>query len=266
MRKPSGPRILLLDIETAPIVAHVWGLWDNNVSLNQIEKDWHLLSWAAKWLDDAPNKVMYMDQRNSKSISDDKKILESMWKLLDEADIVITQNGKNFDHKKLNARFIINGMKPPSSFKYIDTLILAKKHFGFTSNKLEYMSDKLCTKYKKLKHTRFPGHDMWVECLKGNKEAWKEMEKYNKHDVLSLEELYKKLQPWDGAINFDVYHEGQMATCTCGSQDFRKNGFTYSSVGKYQRYACSKCGAERKSRLNLLPKDKIKSIKVGVTR
>ena len=34
--KLAGPRVLLFDIETAPILAHVWGLWDNNVALIQV--------------------------------------------------------------------------------------------------------------------------------------------------------------------------------------------------------------------------------------
>lgn len=109
--------------------------------------------------------------------------------MLDEAEIVITQNGKKFDQKKLNARFILNGFQPPSSYKHIDTLCIARKHFGFTSNKLSQLTDKLCKKYKKLSHNNFPGFELWQECIKGNIEAWNEMEKYNRQDVLSLEEL-----------------------------------------------------------------------------
>ena len=258
----QGPKILFMDIETAPIIASVWGLWDQNVSLNMIKSDWHVLSWAAKW--SGESKVMYADQSKAKNIEDDSKILKQIWDLLDQADIVVGQNGKNFDCKKLNARFILNGMQPPSSYKVIDTMLLAKKHFAFTSNKLEYMSDKLCTKYKKLKHSKFTGFDMWKECLAGNPEAWKEMEKYNKYDVLSLEELYTKLIPWDNAVNFDAYFEGQASHCTCGSTEWHKNGYSYGATGKYQRFYCKKCGSERRSRMNMMPKGKIKM--VGTTR
>lgn len=260
------PKILLLDIETAPILGYVWQLWDQNVALNQIKSDWYILSWAAKWLGDSPNKVMYEDSRKNKQVEDDSKILKSIWKLLDEADIVITQNGKSFDHKKLNARFILNGFQPPSTFKYIDTLILAKRHFGFTSNKLEYMSDKLCKKYKKLKHAKFSGFEMWRECLAGNQSAWKEMEKYNKYDVLALEELYTKLIPWDSSVNFNVYHDGTHTTCTCGSTDFYKNGYSYTNSAKYSRFRCKKCGAETRGRENLFSKDKKRSLRSGTSR
>lgn len=263
--KRKGPKVLIFDIETAPIIAHVWGLWENNVGLNQIVSDWHILSWSAKWLGDAPNKTMYDDQRNEKNLQNDKRLLQGIWDLLDEADVVITQNGVHFDKKKLNARFIMNDFTKPSSYKHIDTKLLASKHFGFTSNKLEYMTDKLCVKYKKLKHTKFPGHEMWTECLKGNLDAWKEMEKYNKYDVLALEELYNKLIPWDSSINFNVYSDDEVNECKCGSVSFIKNGFYYTNVAKYQRYRCKGCGAEIRDRNNLFSKEKKASLKVGTT-
>lgn len=260
------PRVLIYDIETAPILSYVWGLWDNNVALNQIASDWHVLSWSAKWLGDPPSKVMYMDQRNAKNIEDDKDLLKEIWSLLDQADIVITQNGKSFDQRKLNARFIMHGFQPPSSYKHIDTKLIAQKHFGFTSAKLEYMTDKLCVKYKKLKHTKYPGFDLWKECLSGNKDAWKEMEKYNKHDVLALEELYTKLSPWDNSINFSIYDDSAASACRCGSTSLIKNGYYYTSVGKYQRYKCKSCGAESRDRQNLMPEDKKQGLKIGTVR
>jgi hypothetical protein len=258
----KGPKVLLFDIETAPILAHVWGLWENNVALNQVVQDWHILSWSAKWLHDGPDKVMYRDQRNAKNVEDDSLILKDIWNLLDQADIVVTQNGIKFDKKKLNARFIMNGFQPPSGYKHIDTKVIASKHFGFTSNKLEYMTDKLNTQYKKLKHNKFPGHELWTQCLKGNLEAWKEMEQYNKHDVLALEELFYKLIPWDNSINFNLYHDDEDHVCKCGSTSFFKNGFYYTSTGKYQKYKCKQCGAEHRDRENLFSKEKRDSLKI----
>lgn len=256
----TKPKILIFDIETSPILGYVWGLWDQNVGLNQIKADWHVLSWSAKWLDSS--EVMYMDQRNAKSIENDKVILQGIWKLLDEADIVVTQNGKKFDVKKLNARFVLQGFQPPSSFKHIDTLEIAKRKFAFTSNKLEYMSDKLCTKYKKLIHRTYSGFELWKACLSGDLKAWKEMEKYNKYDVLALEELYKILIPWDNRINLNVYHDKAVNRCSsCGHNTFQKRGFFFSNAGKYQRYRCKKCGAETRSKENLFSKDKRTSLK-----
>jgi hypothetical protein len=111
----SKPKVLFIDLEIAPIIAHVWSLWQENsgVGLNQVQSDWHVLSWSAKWL--GSNELMYMDQRDQKDIQNDKKILKEIWDLLDEADVVIGQNSKRFDVKKLNARFIQHGFPPPST-------------------------------------------------------------------------------------------------------------------------------------------------------
>ncbi len=261
LNKKSGPKILIVDIETAPIKASVWDLFDQNIGLNQIIEDWHLLSWAAKWHGDAPNKVMYQDQSKIKDKTNDKKMLEGIWKLLDEADIVLGQNSKRFDVKKLNARFALHGMKPPSSFNQIDTLQLARKHFAFTSNKLEYLAYNLNVKYKKLDHKKYPGHSMWNECLAGNQDAWKEMKKYNIHDVLATEELYDILVVWDTRTNLDAYTEDLGHTCTCGNKTFRNKGYKYLSSGKYHRYQCLKCGKESRGQENLLSKEKRKSMR-----
>jgi DNA-directed RNA polymerase subunit RPC12/RpoP len=243
--KKDGPKVLIYDIETAPILAYIWGLWENNVSLDQIHSDWYILSWSAKWLGSPTNEIMYADQRNAKNIENDKSILGYIWELLDQADIVITQNGKAFDQKKLNSRFIIHGFQPPSSYKHIDTLEIAKKHFGFTSNKLAYMSDKLNKKYKKLDHSKFAGFKLWKECLSGNMQAWKEMEKYNKHDVLALEELYSKIIPWDNRIDFNLYKKDRSEyECKCGSKRIKKNGLRYLQARTLQKYKCIDCGAE----------------------
>lgn len=257
--KKNGPKVLILDIETFPVLASVWGLFDQNIALNMIEKDWSIASWSAKWLGE--DKIFYMDQRKSKDLDNDKKILEGIWKLMDEADVVVGQNSNNFDIKKLNARFIIHGMNPPSSYKKIDTMRISKKHFAMTSNKLEYLSNKLCTK-KKSDHKKFSGFDLWKECMKGNILAWKEMERYNKQDVLATEELYIKLRPWDNSLNVNLYSDTEDTVCSCGNKSFNKNGFAYTSVGKFQRYSCGKCGAEIRSRSNLFDKEKRKSLKV----
>lgn len=259
MKKQNKPKVLLFDIETAPIVAYVWALWDQNVGLSQIKSDWHVLSWAGKWL--GSDKIMYKDQRKAKVLEDDSGILRTIWELLDEADIVITQNGKKFDVKKLNARFIFHGFKPPSPFKHIDTLVLAKKHFGFTSNKLEYLAKALKTKTQKMARREFDGFELWKECLAGNMKAWREMEKYNKADVLALEQVYEKLIPWDSSINFNLYNDDVHNVCKCGSVHFQRRGYAYTTTGKYQRLQCVECGAWTRENENLFSKEKRKAIR-----
>lgn len=250
----QGPKILLFDIETAPIVAHMWSMWQQGFGLNQIENDWFILSFAAKWL--GSDEVFYYDQSEAVNIEEDYDLLLKLWNLLNEADIVIGQNVKKFDVKKTNARFIINGLPKPSTYRLIDTLEIAKQQFGFTSNKLEYMTDKLCSKTVKSKHEKFPGHLLWSECLKGNSEAWAEMKEYNIDDVLSLEELYNLLSSWDSKLpNFDVYVDEVL-----DMSEWEKDGFHYTNLGKYQRYRNKLTGQQRRSRVNSLSKEKRASL------
>ena len=237
-------RTLVLDIETAPMLAYVWGRRDVQISTNQIKSDWYVLAWAAKWLNEP--KMYYLDQRRARNIENDLEILTPLWKLLDIADIVITQNGKAFDGPKLNARFISHGMKPPSPYRHLDTYLIAKKVAAFSSNSLEYLTNKLCTKYKKLSHGKFPGMELWKECLAGNKDAWDEMKKYNTHDVLSTEELYGVLKAWAPQDAPRPYRaaspEIKCETCNVKAQ-MHKYGFRFTNKKKYQRWQCQSCGA-----------------------
>lgn len=256
----KDPRILVLDIETSPITASVWGIWDQNIGLNQIKDDWSILAYGAKWYDPNNPKVIYNDTREGKTEKtrrDDKQLVRELRDLLDEATHVITQNGAGFDIPRINARILKHKIVRPTDFISVDTLKIAKKHFGFTSNKLEYMADHFNVKYKKLKHEKFPGFDLWKACLAGNMKAWKEMEKYNKYDVLSLEELVGKLLPWEPLINknhFTTEASGQV--CFCGSTNLIKTGFKFTSRGKFQRYQCRDCGSVTRSSKNLFTKVK----------
>jgi uncharacterized protein YprB with RNaseH-like and TPR domain len=212
----------------------VWGLKDQNIGLNQIVKDWQVMAYGAKWL--GKREVFYEDTRKAS----EKLILQGIWKLLDEADIVITQNGKSFDSRKLNARFIHYGMRPTRPYKHIDTYLLVKAVADFTSNKLEYLTDKLCVRYKKLSHSKFPGMSLWTECLKGNIKAWNEMKKYNIHDVLSTEELYNAVKAW-GPKNMPKLYSSPLTCMVCGARVQRRGTEIVGQTVK-QRVKCTQCG------------------------
>ena len=261
MKTQKGPKILIFDIETSPLLVHTWSLWgDMSIGVNQLKEDWQVLSWSAKWLHE--KKVMYRDQRKAKKITNDKELIKEIWNLLDEADIVITQNGKKFDVRKLNAKFVENKLGPPSPFKHIDTRMLAKAKFDLPSYSLEYMTKKFC-KIKKRKSRKFIGHDLWNECMAGNIKAWKEMELYNKTDVLALEELYHFFKGWDDSINMNLYNDGETEVCnSCGHHDLEKRGFAYTASGKFQIHRCKSCGHYNRSKINLFSKEKRASIKV----
>jgi DNA polymerase elongation subunit (family B) len=261
LEKPvSSPRVLLFDIETSHIKAKLWRPGQQYVGHKQIIEDWSILAWAAKWLDE--DDIMYKDLRRAKNKKDDKNLIKDIWRLLDEADVVITQNGKSFDAPKLNARFEKHDMGAPSSYRHMDTKRMAQKHFDLSSYSLDFMCKYFNLPVKKSSHKKFPGDELWDECMANNQEAWTEMEHYNKLDVLSLEALYKRINKWDVGVNFSVF-SGE-TTCQCGSKEFIKLKKPYTTnSGKYNRYKCKSCGAEMRDTKNLL---KSGQVKVGTNR
>jgi hypothetical protein len=242
MSKHTGPRIVTLDIETSPIVAYVWSLWKQNVGLNQIVQDWSILSVSYKWLNE--KRAYYYDVSGQADIRDDRAMLEVIWDILDEADIVVAQNGIAFDVKKIMARFIQAGMEPPSPFKVVDTMVEAKNIARFTSNRLAWLSDVL-TDTPKSEHKKFPGFELWTECLADNPAAWKEMRKYNIRDVEATEKVYLRLRPYiKGHPNVNSYDDSTELRCGhCGSTQVARRGYQYTQVGKYSRFKCDSCGA-----------------------
>lgn len=248
LKHKPGARVLLIDIETAPILGYVWSLWKQNVGLNQIKDEWYILSFCAKWLGEP--EIIYQDIRHDPH--SDESLLQPLWDLLNEADIIIGQNGKAFDMPKIQARLVMHGFLPPRPYKVIDTLLMAKQQFKFTSNKLEWMTGESAglTTLKKNQHSKFPGFSLWSECLKGNPEAWDEMKEYNIPDVTSMEELYLKLRPWYvGHPNMAVYVDSDKIACPkCGSHDVEQEGWAFTQVGKYEQYHCGNCGGYSRGR------------------
>lgn len=242
-------KITTLDIETSPILAYVWSLFKVNVGLNQIHTDWSILSFCAKDLDS--KKVVYEDTggRGASKVRDDTALMRSLWIVLDEADIIIAQNGVGFDVKKINARFIELGMPPPSPFKVIDTMLEAKKIARFTSNRLAWLSD-ILTDVPKSDHKKFPGFTLWTECLADNPAAWVEMRKYNIIDVKSTELVYLKLRPYIiGHPNVAAYNTDTTVQCPkCESKDLQKRGEALTQSGSYPRYRCNSCGGWARGR------------------
>ena len=236
-------KILTIDIETAPTLAYVWRLFDQNVGLNQVVKPTYILSWAAKWLGE--KKIHYDGISNhTKGKCTERfegKMVKGMWELLDEADIVVGHNSIGFDHKYLNSAFIRAKLDPPSNFRKVDTLRIAKANTKFLSNKLEHLVYTLGLDHKM--HNE--GFELWTKCMAGDKAAWRRMEAYNIQDVLILEDVYIKMRAWDKRHpNMALYYEDDKVRCTvCGStnhQTLTKRARTAVSI--FAAYRCKSCG------------------------
>jgi uncharacterized protein YprB with RNaseH-like and TPR domain len=179
-------KTLLLDIETTPMQVYTWGLWDQNISIDQIIKSTEMLCFGARWL--GTKKVIF------KSVHHDGKeaMLKELHKLMDEADLLVGWNSAAFDHKHINREFLENGIMPPAPTKDLDLMTITKANFLFPSNKLDYVAQKLGVGAK-VKHS---GFKLWLRCMDGDNKAWAEMKKYQVQDVNLLAELYDVLLPW----------------------------------------------------------------------
>lgn len=242
------PRVLLLDTETAPIEAYVFNLWKQNIAWDHTNGHWFMLCWTAKWLYE--DEVISMRLSGEEAINeDDSRIMKGLWELLDEADIVIAHNALGADIPWINTRFIMNGLNPPRPYHIVDTLQVARKKFGFMSNKL----DALC-EYFGFPHKLETDFDLWRRCVKGDEDALKYMCEYNKNDVKMLELVYLKLLPWipnHPAVG-NLVDSDEPICAHCGSNQLEKiDGFYTTNVSKYELFRCKHCGTVVRGRKNL---------------
>lgn len=231
-------KILVLDIETSPNLAWVWGLWKQNVNLKQLVKSTEMLCYAAKWYGD--DEVLFESSHQNNK----KMMIVKLWGLLNECDAVIHYNGKRFDMPHINREFLEMGLLPPSPYKQIDLIATAKNKFRFPSNKLDYIVQTLGLGAK-VSHA---GFDLWLGCMAGDDSSWEQMEEYNRGDILITEKLYEKFKPWisghpNGTLYSGVDKDDELECPTCGTSNaLRPRGFTVTAMSKFQRYRCNHCG------------------------
>lgn len=223
-------------METSPNIGYTWGKWEQNV-IEFIEES-HLLCFSWKWYGE--NKVHALslpDFTNyKKNPNDDFFLVKELHKLFQEADILVAHNGKSFDWKMANMFFLKNKLPPVQEHKVVDTKLLAKSKFRFNSNKLDDLGHYLGLGRK----INTGGFELWKGCLAGDMKAWKHMVKYNKQDVVLLNDVYEKLVPW--CKHPMVYSHKECLVC--GSNNIHQRGWDYQNSGKSRRkrLSCKDCG------------------------
>lgn len=243
------PKVLLFDIEATPLTVKTWHTGKQRISFDQIMEEWFLLSYSGKWLFDSKvfGSVLTPDEVLHK---DDFRITKEIWRYFDQADVIIAHNGNGFDIPKSQTRFLAHKLAPPSPFQTIDTLLIARKNFRLSSNKLDYIGQ-LMLNERKL-HTEY---SLWLRCLEGDPQALSDMLTYNKQDVLLLEDIYVLLRPWvKNHPNMGIFMEAHEPSCpNCGSTDIKECGYYTTSVNRFLAFRCNSCGAVCRSRKSDVP-------------
>lgn len=228
---------LFFDIETSPMIVYSWRTgYKINLPTDNIIQDWKIICISYKWEHEDKVKNLVWDKNQC-----DKKMLEKFISIANKADEIIAHNGDRFDIKKIRTRCIYHRIPMFPNYRTLDTLKKAKSGFSFNSNRLDYIARFLGVGAK----VEHEGFDMWVKCVKGDKEALKLMVEYCDGDIIVLEDVYLTLQNYikhnthNGVLNGGMKH-----SCpNCGSEEnpeLQKNNVTPSGTIK-RLMECGSC-------------------------
>lgn len=261
----TGPKILLLDIETTPEISFTWGRWKQFISQEQIIEHPYVLTWAVRWLhtgETVSRKLSDYPTFNT-DLRDDSLLIGELWSLMMEADFIVAHNGDKFDIPWILSRAIKHGLPPLNPTKFIDTLKFAKRYLRLPSNSLK----SICAYYglrPKLDNAGFP---LWRACMDGDTQAFLDMETYNVGDLDSLEDVYLLFRPhMKSHPNAALYFPDAVHRCSrCGSSDMHEEETVFhTSISSFGTVRCASCGAVHRTRINKRSKEQMSTTLVGV--
>jgi len=239
-RSVFAAKVLVFDIETAPLLAHIWNRFPKFVSNNQILADWFMLSWSAKWLNEGASFGDVLTDKEAIK-QDDTRICSSLWELMNKADVVIAHNGDKFDLAWIRTRCLFHKIPMFPKYTTIDTLKVARQKFRFNSNRLNYIADYLGIG-QKIKTE----YSLWKDILlKKDKIAMEKMIKYCKKDVSLLEQVFVALKGHiEAKTHYGVIFGEDRGSCPeCGSDDLIKSKKVVTATGLIRiQYRCKTCG------------------------
>lgn len=253
------PRVGVLDIESLPMTVYCFPpLFNQNIGIEQVISDVCLLSWAGKFLNES-NMFSDILIPNESTIKNDERIVRSCWDFISQCNYIIGHNFSGFDAKMLNTAFLKYDL-PPLKYIVIDTLIVAKQNFRFSSNALKFINNVLGIRNKESNE----GFNLWKKCHQGNQDALNDMLLYNIGDIYATEELFYKVRPYVRNLNIALFNEALDYQCpVCGSKNVKTEGYYFTSQNKYESVRCSDCMCVSRKKQSELGKDKKKVLLVN---
>ena len=235
----KDPNILFYDIETSLQTVAVFQLYGNDfIKPENILTERHLVSICWKRLGEKRvHSISLLDdsKRFNANPHDDKYVAETFYKELLTADVLVAHNGDRFDLRYLKTRFLFHKLPALPPIQTIDTYKVAKNSFMLNSNSLNYLG-----KYLGLGGKKSTPAGLWLDVLRGDKQAIRTMVDYNKRDVTLLEGVFKHLQPYmPNHINRELF--GNIGCPRCGSHKIQSRGVHRAITKIYQRFQCQSC-------------------------
>ena len=238
---PKRVRLLFYDIETAPMLSFHWQAKTEYVGAHlNVADDRALLCWAAKWSDGAEVLSARVSKKEAQT-QDDSRIVNTLSQLMKTADYVVAHNGNRFDYKRVNARLLVNRLSPLGNIQMIDTLSVARQSFDLPYNNLNYLASKLG--FGEKLHTDF---GLWRRAFYGDVAALKEMEAYNRQDVILLEHVFHAMAPYAKKLPrlVDAAEWRQELCPYCGGQTRKPAGVYRTNVNTFNKWRCGECQRE----------------------
>ncbi len=235
-------KILELDYETSPARGRFFGsIWETNiVHIDEFEQ---VLTVSWKWHGEKKLNVLGQDDFDGYKPGklNDKALCQFFSTILSQADYVVAHNGDSFDMKVFNTRLLFHRLPQVPELKTFDTKKLSKGKFHFPSNKLDHIAQFLGIEGK----IHHKGIDLWLGCEAGNPEVWRDMKKYNKQDIVVLDDVFSIIMPYvklPAQFNVVSVATDPCPNPLCGSMNLKKRGTERVAGGLKQRYQCGDCG------------------------
>lgn len=251
----NQPKICYLDIEKSFNISGHFGAWSQNLRQEAKFRESHILSYCYTFNDDEDIKGSIIPSKELKDdfinclmegkvhTTVDELLVLELWALFNNSDVIVAYNGRGFDVKEIQARFLMYGLPPTTPVKVIDPLLIVKDKFRLPFKSLKYVAEFLGVT-QKLENN---GNDLWKKATMGDEQALEDMFIYNKGDIITLREVYKKIQGWgNSGANLALYNDEHTSLCPhCSSDDVYsiEGKFAYTAHRKYSLFRCNNCKA-----------------------
>ena len=238
--------IYVYDTENSPNIITAWGVFEQNAL--EVIKPRQIITVSWKWLGKVPKGEKAMGAVSlpdfpmyRKDRDNNIELMRLIHRHMEKADIVCGHNAGAFDDRRVNTDLIKHGFPPPPPHKVVDTLKIARKHFGFNQNSLKALAEFLGLPHK----IETGGYSLWKGCMAGDMKSWRKMTRYCAGDVVTLEALYMKLRPWvqNHPATKPREESNTNPPCPmCHERKLESRGYSISRKGKVPKAQCRACG------------------------
>jgi RNase_H superfamily len=166
----------------------------------------------------------------------DKSLIKLSHDVLSEADMVVTFNGKNFDWKLQNTKFLMAGLKPVPAIAHVDLYQVARSNILIRPKSLKNLA-----RVFKFKHQKTAlDFNVWRRAAKGDPSSLRYIRDHCRADVLVTEEAYFLFR---NNVRQHPRISGWGPCRRCGADALERRGEAVTIYkGQQYRFQCRKCG------------------------